>query len=64
MSTISAPPAIALNKVVVAYLDGRRARGCAFDFSVLKDTFRLSPESGQQQKGPEVSLKELKAYFS
>lgn len=63
MSTISAPPAIALNKVVVAYLDGRRARGCVFDFSALKDTFRLSPENGQQQKGPEVSLKELKAVF-
>jgi hypothetical protein len=53
-----------LNKVVVAYLDGRRARGCVYDFSPLKDLFRLSPENGLlQQRGPEVHLKDLKAVF-
>jgi hypothetical protein len=52
------------NKVVVAYLDGRRLRGCVYDFSPLKDTFRLSPENGLlQQRGPEVELKDLKAVF-
>jgi hypothetical protein len=54
-------PDVMLNKVVVAYLDGRRARGCVYDFSPLKDTFRLVSESGQ--KGPEVALKDLKAVF-
>jgi hypothetical protein len=53
-----------LNKVVVAYLDGRRLRGCVYDFSPLKDTFRLSSENGLlQQRGPEVELKDLKAIF-
>ena len=53
-----------LNKVVVAYLDGRRSRGCVYDFSPLKDTFRRVSESGlPQQKGPEVALKDLKAVF-
>jgi hypothetical protein len=63
MATLS-PPAVMLNKVVVAYLDGRRSRGCVFDFSPLKDTFRLVPENDKPQpKGPEVTLKELKAIF-
>jgi hypothetical protein len=53
-----------LNKVVLAYLDGRRLRGCVYDFSPLKDTFRLSPENGLlQQRGTEVDLKDLKAVF-
>jgi hypothetical protein len=53
-----------LNKVVVAYLDGRRSRGCVYDFSPLKDTFRLVSESGLlQQKGQEVALNDLKAIF-
>lgn len=64
MATISAPPEVILNKVVVAFLDGRRSRGCVYDFSTLKDTFRLVAESGgSPQKGPEVALKELKAVF-
>src|SRR6266404_3853799 len=42
----------------------RRSRGCVYDFSPLKDTFRLVSESGLlQQKGPEVALKDLKAVF-
>jgi hypothetical protein len=53
-----------LNKVVVAYLDGRRSRGRVYDFSPLKDTFRLVSESAlQQQKGSDVTLKDLKAVF-
>jgi hypothetical protein len=63
MATLTTPD-VMLNKVVVAYLDGRRSRGCVYDFSPLKDTFRLVSESGLlQQKGTEVALKELKAVF-
>jgi len=63
MATLTTPD-VMVNKVVVAYLDGRRARGRVFDFSPLKDTFRLVPEGGlAQQKGPEVALKDLKALF-
>ena len=63
MATLTAPQ-IMLNKVVIAYLDGRRLRGCVFDFSPLKDTFRLVSEgSSPQQKGSEVAIKELKAIF-
>jgi len=59
----SAPPEVLLNKVVVAYLDGRRLRGRVFDFSISKDVFRLSGENETQQKAQEVSLKDLKAVF-
>jgi len=63
MATLTAPQ-IMLNKVVIAYLDGRRLRGCVFDFSPLKDIVRLVPEgSSPQQKGSEVAIKELKAIF-
>lgn len=64
MATTSAPPGLTLNKVVVAFLDDRRLRGCVYDFSPLKDTFRLVAESDlAQQKGAEVALKDLKAVF-
>lgn len=57
-------PGVALNKVVVAYLDGRRLRGCVYDFSPLKDTFRLVQDSNlSQKKATEISLKDLKAVF-
>jgi len=63
MATLTTPD-VMLNKVVVAYLDGRRSRGCVYDFSPLKDTFRLASESGLlQQKGSQVALKDLKAVF-
>src|SRR5260370_24594925 len=53
-----------VNKVVVAYLDGRRSRGCVYDFSPLKDTFRLVLEGdASHQKFAEVVLKDLKAVF-
>jgi hypothetical protein len=62
--SVQAPADLLLNKVVVAYLDGRRARGCVYDFSPLKDVFRLLAESDLSlQKGAEINLKELKAVF-
>lgn len=63
MATLTAP-GVMLNKVVIAYLDGRRPRGCVYDFSPLKDVFRLTAENDPpQQKGVEVALKDLKAIF-
>jgi predicted phosphatase len=63
MATLTTP-GVMLNKVVVAHLDGRRSRGRVYDFSPLKDTFRLVSESAlQQQKGLDVTLKDLKAVF-
>ena len=60
----SAPPAVMVNKVVVAYLNGSRLRGCVYDFSPLKDTFRLVLEGdASHQKFAEVVLKDLKAVF-
>ena len=59
-------PAVALNKVVVAYLDGRRLHGRVFDFSPTNDVFRLVQERDlpvTQKKGTEISLKDLKAVF-
>jgi len=54
----------AVNKVVVAYLDGRRQRGCSFDFSPMKETFHVCAESDAlQSKAAEVSMKALKAVF-
>jgi hypothetical protein len=64
MATTSAPTEVMLNKVVVAYLNDHRVRGCVYNFSPLKDTFRVVPESGAvQNEGVEISLKELKAVF-
>jgi hypothetical protein len=64
MATTYAPTGVALNKVVAAYLDDRRAHGCVFEFSPLKDTFRLVAESDlAQKKGVDVALKDLKAVF-
>jgi hypothetical protein len=63
MATNVVTPA-AVNKVVVAYLDGRRQRGCSYDFSPLKETFRVSADSdAMQTKSAEVSMKTLKAIF-
>jgi hypothetical protein len=63
MATLTTPD-VMLNKVVVAYVDGRRSRGCVYDFSPLKDIFRLVVGSDlYQQKGAEVALKDLKAIF-
>ena len=63
-STPSRQNGAALNKVVVAYLDGRRLHGSVYDFSPLKDTFRLVQERDlPQKKSTEISLKDLKAVF-
>jgi len=53
-----------LNRAVVAFLDGRRLRGFIYDFSAVKDFFRLSPEGDPlNQRGTEIKVKELKAIF-
>lgn len=52
------------NKVVVAFLDGRRLKGYVFNFSALRDAFRVFPEdTSHQQEGTNVSVKDLKAVF-
>jgi hypothetical protein len=64
MATTYAPTGVALNKVVVAYLDDRRLNGFVYGFSPLKDAFRLVADGGSaQQNGVEVALKDLKAVF-
>lgn len=53
-----------LNRVVVAFLDGRRLKGYVFNFSALKESFRLFPSEPEDQKsGSEVYMKDLKAVF-
>jgi len=53
-----------LNRAVVAFLDGRRQRGFIYDFSAMKESFRLSPENDSLlQRGTEVKVKDLKAVF-
>ncbi len=52
------------NKAVVACLDGRRLKGVIYNFSALKDSFRLfSEEDPSQARGTEVEMKDLKAVF-
>jgi hypothetical protein len=52
------------NKVVVAFLDGRRLKGYIYDFSPMKDAFNLLPaEKTLQEHGIRVPMKELKAVF-
>jgi hypothetical protein len=51
-------------QVVIAYLDGRRVRGCVFDFSPMRDTCRVFPsQTAQAGEGEVVDLKKLKAIF-
>ena len=53
-----------LNKVVVAYLDGRRLKGYVYNFSALKDSFHLFPqENPLQERGQDVAMNHLKAIF-
>jgi hypothetical protein len=53
-----------LNKVVVAFLNGARMKGCAYDFSALKESFNLLPqEDPLQRQGIKVEMKDLKAVF-
>ena len=63
MATPPQAPAKA-NKVVVAFLDGRRLKGYTYDFSAVKDFFNLLPaDKPLQEHGIRVELKELKALF-
>ena len=53
-----------LNKVVVAFLNGTRLKGYAYDFSAVKDTFNLRPQDEPLQGlGTKVEMKDLKAVF-
>jgi hypothetical protein len=53
-----------VNKVVVAFLDGRRLKGYVFNFSALREAFRLFPEqTSRQEEGTNVLIKDLKAVF-
>ncbi len=53
-----------MNKAVVACLDKSRLRGYIYDFSAIKDRFRLFPENDQLHgAGKEVALKDVKAVF-
>jgi hypothetical protein len=63
MATPPRPPGQA-NKVVVAYLDGRRVSGYVYDFSAIKDSFNLLPaEKTLHEHGIKVMMMELKAVF-
>lgn len=53
-----------MNRAVVAFLDGRRLKGYVFNFSAVKESFRLFPdEMAQQKSGTDVLIKDLKAVF-
>jgi hypothetical protein len=63
MTSIQNPPS-ASNKTVIAFLDGRRMKGYIYNFSAIKDSFRLLPADDPfHQKGFEVEMKDLKAVF-
>jgi len=52
------------NKVVAAFLDGRRVKGRVFNFSAIKESFDLfPPEDGNQPKSVTVRIGDLKALF-
>jgi len=52
------------NKVVVAFVDGRRVKGFVYNFSVLRDAFSVFPsEDSSKQDAVEVKMNDLKAVF-
>lgn len=52
------------NKVVVAFLDGRRMKGYIHSFSAEEDHFRLFLEQDTaEHQGAAVQMKDLKAIF-
>jgi len=52
------------NKAVVAFLDGRRLKGCIYNFSAQEERFRLFLEQDpSQREGTDVQVKDLKAIF-
>ena len=61
---IPSPPTGTVNRAVVAYLDGRRLKGFLFNFSALRETFRLFlDEAARHDSGTDVQIKDLKAIF-
>jgi len=53
-----------LNKVVLAYLDGRRLKGHVYDFSASRETFHFFPgEQPDSQTSLEIHSDQLKAVF-
>lgn len=63
MATPPKAPAQA-NKVVVAFLDGRRMKGYTYDFSAIKEFFNLLPALNTlQEQGNKILIKDLKAVF-
>jgi len=64
--SVAAPPygAREPSKLVVACLDGRRLKGYVFNFSPLREHFRLFPDANSPpEAGSDVELAELKALF-
>ena len=52
------------SKVVVACLDGQRRKGYVFNFSALRDSFRLFPEANSPQSaGLDLQIRDVKAIF-
>jgi len=63
MGTAATPMASA-SRVVIACLDGQRLKGYVFNFSALRDSFRLFPEpTARQDSGADVQLRDLKGIF-
>jgi hypothetical protein len=52
-----------MNRVVVAFADGQRLKGCLFNFSPLKESFKFTPNDTAQQKAADIRLSDLKAIF-
>jgi small nuclear ribonucleoprotein (snRNP)-like protein len=64
MATPPIGPAQQANKVVVAFVDGRRLKGYIYDFSATKDFFNLLPAvKTLHEQGTKVLVKDLKAVF-
>jgi hypothetical protein len=56
--------ASSVSKVVIGKIDGTRMRGYIFNFSPMRDSFRLFPEPNSPQNvGADVKLREVKAIF-
>ncbi len=52
------------NKVVVAFVDGRRFKGYVYDFSAMRDSFNVLPaDKRAHEHGVKVLMQDLKAVF-
>ena len=57
-------PPTQTNKVVVAFLDGRRVPGFIYNFSAVRDAFRVFPhENSSKHDAVEIKMNDLKAIF-